>query len=249
MQNNSDKSPSYQSAILHLERPGNFPNVTVVKDNQALSTKARSKDRNMNDRESQSAVVGVLTEIARNLEGLTKYVNELAISVAANRGAIKGVADVVDENEEIAQDEKERERMKDVFTHGFLKSQNYLKVIIFGIYGTYFGLYGIVSTTVSDQRLLHSALLMITSVSVLVLFEVIQSVSTNWDLFRWLTKLETAVHLTQVGDELDSSEKAALRRLRYAWIVTLIVSLATALFAVGLFMSVLITALMSELPG
>lgn len=175
------------------------------------------------DDELRVAMLRTMEQMFLHSEANTRFVSNMNARLA---GAM-AVATVVDENATIAETDRQIAVKKELISHLFEKSHQYVTVIIAGAFAAYFTTLGVLASRFSDVELRLSALLMTVSLTVFVLWEVFNMFYIGHHTFK--------------GDfgTLTSSPTWAKR----AWYVTIIISLCTALPAIGLSMWVYLRGL------
>lgn len=126
-------------------------------------------------------------KLALHIEKLTEFVGFLAAKVEGN----SAVAAIVDDNEDQAQAKHWAAASKEVIAHAYDQSQRYVTVVIAAAYAAYFTTLSAVVPRLSDNELRSSAMFMTISLTVFVLWEVVNMglVSfnvVNGNLEKWM---------------------------------------------------------------
>ncbi|MDY7523744.1 hypothetical protein [Sphingomonas sp. 10B4] len=128
------------------------------------------------------------------------------------------VAGVVDENETRVETERAVAVQKELINHIFDKSHQYVTIIIAGAFAAYFTTLGVISPKFKDAELLVSALLMTFSLTVFVMWEILNIFYIGHHTFK--------------GDlGVITKQTPWLRR---GWYLAMIATLGTALPSIGL---------------
>jgi hypothetical protein len=173
-----------------------------------------AEQRTPTDPEIRVAIVQTLEQIYQHSLANTQALHDLRARVAGT----EAVAAVVDDNETQVLIDRHVAATKDIISHLYEKSHQYVVVIVAGAFAAYLTTLGILADRFSDYELRLSALLMTVSLATFVLWEVI-NVSY------------IGVHVMQ-GDwgTIDRQPKW----LRIGWPLAMFGSLTTALPAIGL---------------
>ena len=134
-----------------------------------------SKPVSQTDRDA--AIVVALAQISDQTVAMTKHVDGLTQWVAKMDARLAGaetVASVVDENETEAMMQRHIEAQKELISHLYEKSHQYVTIIIAGAFAAYFATFSAVSQRYSTPELLLSAGLMSFSLLVFILWEIFQ---------------------------------------------------------------------------
>jgi hypothetical protein len=172
-----------------------------------------------NSPDTAVALVRTLDQMRIHSEQLTALSHELTEFVAKLSARVSGteaVAGVVDENAAQAATERQIAAQKELISHLYEKSQQYVTVVVAGAYAAYFATLSTVSARFSDSELRLSALLMTISLTIFVLWEVFNVAFLGWNSLRG-----------------DFGVKAVPRWYRILWPLMLAASVLTALPAVG----------------
>lgn len=94
------------------------------------------------------------------------------LAVQARVEGAMAVAGVVDENQTQIDTDRHVAAQKEIISHLYEKSHQYVTITIGGAYAAYFATLGVLAERFSDRELLTSALLMTVSLTVFVLWEV-----------------------------------------------------------------------------
>jgi hypothetical protein len=125
----------------------------------------------------EAAIVVALAQISDQTVAMTKHVDSLTQWVAKIDARLTGteaVASVVDENETEAMMRRNIDAQKEVISHLYEKSHQYVTIIVAGAFAAYFATFSTVSQRYSTQELLLSAGLMSVSLMVFILWEIFQ---------------------------------------------------------------------------
>ena len=156
-------------------------------------------------------------------EASTRFIGVLHAQVEGN----SAVAAVVDDNETGVETDRQVAAQKELISHLYEKSHQYVTVIIAGAFAAYFATLGTLASRFSDMELRWSALLMTVSVTVFVM----------WEVFN----------IFYIGHHTFKGDYGVITRTpkwtKRGWYVVLIATLVTALPAVGLSMWVYIRGL------
>lgn len=146
---------------------------------------------------------------------LLQTIDARMAGIAAGNSA---VVEVVDDNELRLQDERTVAMQKELINHIFDKSHQYVTVIIAGSFAAYFATLGAVMPKFKDTELRVSALLMTVSLTVFVMWEILNIFYIGHHTFK--------------GDfGMITQQTPWLRR---GWYVAMVVTLGTAIPAIGL---------------
>jgi hypothetical protein len=129
----------------------------------------------MGDREQ--AILLALARISDQSVAATNHLEHLTEWVAKIDARVHGtetVAAIVDENETEAMTRRQIEAQKELISHLYEKSHQYVTIIIAGAFAAYFATFSTVSQRYSTPELLLSAGLMSFSLMVFVLWEIFQ---------------------------------------------------------------------------
>lgn len=179
-------------------------------------------DRSLSDEELRLAMLRSLEQMFLHSEASTKF---LGILQARVEGAM-AVVPVIDENEARVQMDREVAARKELTSHLFDKTNQYTVIVIGGAYAAYFATLSTVAGRFSDNELRWSALLMTISLTVFVL----------WEVF----------HVTYMAYQMRAGTWGQLDEKSWAirgWWSVLLVTLGTALPAIGLSMWVYLRGL------
>jgi hypothetical protein len=134
-----------------------------------------------------TALVQALEQMRLHSLELTGLSNELSQFVANLHARVSGaeaVAAVVDENETNVQIDRQVAAGKEIISHLYEKSQQYVTIVVGGAYAAYFTTLSTVSSRFSDNELRLSALLMTISLTLFVVWEVINVAYVGWYSLR-----------------------------------------------------------------
>ncbi len=148
----------------------------------------------------------------------TNFLTELQTRLAGVDAGQKAIAGVVDENEARVENERLVEAQKELIDHIFEKSHQYVTVIIAGAFTAYFATLGVLADRFSDDELRVSALLMTISLTVFVMWEV-------------LNMIYIGIHTAKGDFGMIAQQPAWLRR---GWFAAMGATLATSVPAIGL---------------
>jgi|SRR5581483_11792453 len=150
------------------------------------------------------------------LTGLSRELTQFVANLNARVAGTEAVAAVVDENETNALTERQIAAQKELISHLYEKSQQYVTVVVAGAYAAYFATLSTVSSRFSNSELRISALLMTISLTIFVSWEVLNVAFLGWHSLRG-----------------DFGTKEVPRWYKIAWPVVLAACLLTAMPAVG----------------
>jgi hypothetical protein len=172
------------------------------------------------DEQIRLAMLRTMEQMFLHSEANTKTLLSINAKLAGVEAGSNAVAQVVDENDSIA-------AAKEIISHLYEKSHQYVVVVIGGAFAAYFATLGAVSARFTDTELRVSALLMTVSLTVFVLWEV--------------------ANITHIGIQVmkgNLGERAVNPTwMRIGWPLAMFFSLATALPAIGLSVSVYLRGL------
>ncbi|KQO06915.1 hypothetical protein [Sphingomonas sp. Leaf242] len=146
---------------------------------------------------------------------LLKTIDARLAGVAAGSDAIAGV---VDDNETQLANERTVAMQKELINHIFDKSHQYVTIIIAGAFAAYFTTLGALTTKFKDIELRVSALLMTVSVTVFVMWEILNMFYIGHHTFK--------------GDFGVITQQTPW--LRRGWYIAMVATLGTAIPAIGL---------------
>jgi hypothetical protein len=144
-----------------------------------------------------------------------KAMTDFVMAVNARVHGTEAVAAVVDENAAEAAADRQVAAQKELISYLYEKSQQYVTVVVAGAYAGYFVTLSTVSARFSDAELRMSALLMTISLTIFVVWEVLNVAYIGWQSFQ--------------GNFSNESPKWYKR----TWPIVIAVSLLTAIAAVG----------------
>jgi hypothetical protein len=153
-------------------------------------------------------------QMTEHLTGLTDFV----MSVNARVHGTEAVAKIVDDNEAERQIERQVSVAKELMSHWFEKSHQYVTVIIGGAFAAYFTTLAVMSSRFNDFELRLSAILMTISLTAFLLWEV-----ANIAL----------VGFQSAKGKFDAVSSAP-RWYVIGWVAIMAITLSTALPAIGL---------------
>ena len=166
------------------------------------------------DKDVRIMMFRALEQMFLHSEASTEFISTLNSKVVG----INAVAEVVDDNAAGVQLDRQIAAQKELISHLFEKSHQYVTVVIAGAFAAYFTTLGTLASRFSDVELRWSALLMTASLTVFVMWEV-------FNIFY-------IGHHTFKGDYGSLAETP--KWSRRAWYIVMIVALGTAVPAIGL---------------
>lgn len=113
-----------------------------------------------------------------------KALTEFVMGMNARVHGTEAVAAVVDENAANVATERQVAAQKELISYLYEKSQQYVTVIVAGAYAGYFVTLSAVSARFSDAELRLSALLMTVSLTIFVVWEVLNVAYIGWQNFQ-----------------------------------------------------------------
>lgn len=171
------------------------------------------------DEDLRLALAKALEQMRLHGLEMTEHAHELTEFVASLNARVAGteaVAAVVDDNETQALTDRQVTAQKELISHLYEKSQQYVTVVVAGSYAAYFATLSTVSARFSDNELRLSALLMTISLTAFVLWEVLNVAYLGWRSLRG-----------------DLGTKEIPRWYKIIWPLVIGASLVTALPAIG----------------
>lgn len=142
-----------------------------------MTDQGETKSDGDNHIDRDDAIVIALANISDQTVAMTKHVDSLTQWVAkmdARLTGVEAVASVVDENESAAMNQRHLDTQKELISHLYEKSHQYVTLIIAGAFAAFFATFSTVSQRYSTPELLLSAGLMSFSLMVFVLWEIFQ---------------------------------------------------------------------------
>jgi len=171
-------------------------------------------DRVPTDEELRIMMFRAMEQMFLHSEASTRFIGVLHARV---EGA-SAVAAVVDDNELGVETDRQIAAKKELISHLFEKSHQYVTVIVAGAFAAYFTTLGTLAARFTDVELLWSALLMTISLTVFVMWEVFNMFYIGHHTFK--------------GDY--GTLTVTPRWIKRAWYGVMIATLGTALPALGL---------------
>jgi hypothetical protein len=170
------------------------------------------------DADVRLAISRALVEMHEQNQQMVAHAKALTDFVMAINGRVHGteaVAAVVDENAASAATDRQVAAQKELISYLYEKSQQYVTVVVAGAYAGYFVTLSTVSARFSDGELRLSALLMTISLTIFVVWEVLNVAYIGWQNLR---------------GKFSTESPAWYRR---TWPIVIAASLLTAITAVG----------------
>jgi hypothetical protein len=149
------------------------------------------------------------------LTGLSHELTQFVANLNARVAGSEAVAAVVDENETNALTQRQIAAQNELISYLYEKSQQYVTVVVAGAYAGYFVTLSTVSARFSDAELRLSALLMTISLTIFVVWEVLNVAYIGWQNLR---------------GKFSTESPAWYKR---TWPIVIAASLLTAIAAVG----------------
>ena len=146
------------------------------------------------DDDLRLAIAKALVEMHQQNEQMLLHAKEMTDFVMAINARVHGteaVAAVVDENATEALADRQVAAQKELISYIFEKSQQYVTVVVAGAYAGYFVTLSTVSARFSDAELRLSALLMTISLTIFVVWEVLNVVYIGWQNLRGSFRAES----------------------------------------------------------
>lgn len=175
------------------------------------------------DSQLRIAMFKAIQQIYLHSEANTK----LLLKIDARVAGAESIASVVDDNEADVQTARLVAAQREIISHLYEKSHQYVAVIIAGAFAAYFATLSVLSARFSDSELRLSALLMTVSLTVFVMWEIIN--------------ISYIGYHTMKGDFGIITDQP--RWLQIGWPAAMFFSLATALPAIALSISVYLRGL------
>ena len=170
------------------------------------------------DAEVRLAIAKALAEMHLQNEQMlahAKAMTDFVMGVNARVHGTEAVAAVVDENEANVATDRQVAAQKELISYLYEKSQQYVTVVVAGAYAGYFLTLSTVSARFSDAELRLSALLMTISLTIFVVWEVLNVAYIGWQ---------------NLQGKFSAESPAWYRR---TWPIVIATSLLTAMAAVG----------------
>ena len=179
------------------------------------------------DDELRVAMFQTMEQMFLHSQANTNFIGEVSARVQGALAGNSAVAEVVDENEDQATISRNLAIQKEIISHLYEKSHQYVTVVIAGAYAAYFTTLGTLANRFSDVELRWSALLMTISLTVFVLWEVLGIFFIGHHTFK--------------GDYGLLTESP--KWMKRGWYAVMIATLATAMPAIGLSLHVYLRGL------
>ncbi|MGN7999492.1 hypothetical protein [Sphingomonas sp. 22176] len=181
-------------------------------------TEKPGEERTPTDAEVRIIMFQTMEQMFLHTQANTALLQTIESRMAGIAAGGNAVAGVVDENEARIQTERTIAIQKELINQIFDKSHQYVTIIIAGAFAAYFTTLGAISPKFKDTELLISALLMTFSLTAFVI----------WEIFNMFY----IGHHTFKGDlGVITKQTPWLRR---SWYLAMIVTLGTAIPAIGL---------------
>lgn len=148
----------------------------------------------------------------------TELLKEIQARLAGVAAGSDAIAEVVDDTETRLADERTVAMQKELINHIFDKSHQYVTIIIGGAFAAYFTTLGALTSKFKDVELRVSALLMTVSVTVFVMWEILNMFYIGHHTFK--------------GDFGVITQQTPW--LRRGWYIAMVATLGTAIPAIGL---------------
>lgn len=184
-----------------------------------MNTDEQGAERQIpSDAELRLIIAQTLEQIFIRAQVDTDFLLNLQTKLAGVEAHTRAAVEVVDANEQEAAIQRQIGAQKEVISHLFDKSLNYVTVIVAGAFAAYFATLSAVLPRLDDVQLRWSALLMTISLSTFILWEVFNMAYIGFHLMK--------------GDygQMDHTPRWTI----IAWVIILTVTIATALPAIGL---------------
>jgi hypothetical protein len=171
------------------------------------------------DEEIRLAIARTLEKIYGHADASTKLLLQIHSRVEGALAGQAAVAKVVDANADEAMVERQIAAAKELISHLIEKSHQYVTIVIAGAFAAYFATLSMVSGRFSDEELAASTLLMTLSLTIFVMWEVVN-----------------IIYIGIIGMKGDATKLTAgmPRWQQIGWAAAMFSSLATALPAVGI---------------
>ena len=179
------------------------------------------------DDELRLAMFQALEQMFLHSQANTNFIAEVSGRVQGALAGNKAVAEVVDENEDEAAVSRGLAIQKDLISHLYQKSHQYVTVVIAGAFAAYFATLGTLAARFSDVELRWSALMMTVSLTVFVLWEVLGILFIGHHTFK--------------GDYGLLTETP--KWMKRGWYVVMIITLGSAIPAIALSLHVYLRGL------
>ena len=127
--------------------------------------------------EKDKAIIHAISELASESRATAKYIDKLTefvMHLDARTSGTEVVASVVDENQTEVETLRHIDTQKELISHLYEKSHQYVTIIIAGAFAAYFATFSTVAQRYTTTELLLSAGLMSFSLMVFVLWEIFQ---------------------------------------------------------------------------
>ncbi len=181
-------------------------------------TEATNEQRTPTDDEVRIIMFRTLEQMFLHSQANTELLTAIHAKLAGVAAGSDAIADVVDDNELRLDDERTVAIQKELINHIFDKSHQYVVIIIAGAFAAYFTTLGALTSKFKDVELRVSALLMTVSVTVFVMWEIL--------------------NMFYIGHHTFKGDFGVIMRqtpwLRRGWYLAMIATLGTAIPAIGL---------------
>ena len=171
-----------------------------------------------NDDQLRLIMFQAIERICIHMEATTRLTGDIHARLEGAMAANNAVAEVVDQNENQVATDRQNAASKELISHLFEKSHQYVTVIIAGAFAAYFATLGTLANRFSDIELRWSALLMTISLTIFVMWEVFNMFYIGHHTFR--------------GDY--GSLTTTPTWVKRGWYVVMVGTLGTALPAISL---------------
>lgn len=163
-------------------------------------------------------IAQTLEQVFLRAQADTQLLMDLSAKVAGVEAHTHATVAAVDANENEVREQRAIDAQKEIISHLFDKSYNYVTVVVAGAFAAYFTTLGTVSARLNDIQLRWSALLMTISLTIFVFWEVFNMAFIGYHNLKGDYGLMTKTpRWTQV-----------------IWAVVLFVTISTAVPAIGL---------------
>jgi|GEM_PF-4274434 len=187
------------------------------------------------DDKDKNEIASLLHVMHENQLRLTKYIDAAVVKLVGTTEGAKAIAEVIDEHESSRLTKEQREAEIEVFTLAFSKAQNYTKIIVLGFYGTFFGLYSMLTSSLDKISLSVAALYMICSASIFAFHEVMNMVISHLFFIQSSKNAESSkkdVTYLDIRERLREAQKRTSKIMHVMWVFVMILVVALACSAI-----------------